>query len=130
MITLQYGRQKPQNGNKGTSVFDALAANIDLDDSHDHNGINGKPIQAYNLARGTRSILDTDFSLDVPSGWYTATVTMPPGYTLDTSNPFFIVVGGTYGGMSFIPDWTRNGGSNQSLIVWMPTPQTLNMVCL
>lgn len=129
MITLRYGRQKPQNGNKGLPVFDALAANIELDDAHDHDGVNSPPIASYKLSRGTRDIAASGFVLDVPTGWYSQNVAMPAGYTLDDSDPFFIVVGGVFGGMSFKPTWRRNGG-NLSLTVWLPSPLDLSMVCI
>lgn len=128
MITLTYGRQKPQNGNKGQPVFDALTANIDLDDAHDHNGTNSKKLESFNFNKGTRSILSGSFTLDVPTGKYYATVAMPSGYSLNTSKPYFFCVGGDYGGREVIPTWERNP-DDLNLKVWMPQPQTLTMVC-
>jgi hypothetical protein len=129
MITLRYGRRKPENGNKGSIVFSALSDNIDLDDSHDHNDVNSPKIKSFNLNKGSRSIAAGDYVLDPDSGWYAAEVAMPSGYSLDTCNPYFFVVGGDYGGMTFTPTWVRNGDAF-NLIVWMPVAQPLSMVCI
>jgi hypothetical protein len=127
MITLQHGRKKPQNGNKGLPNFDALSQNIDLDDSHNHNDVNSSRVNSFNLVKGTRVILDTDFTLDVPTGWYTVVVAVAAGYTTDDTAPIFTVVGGDYGGMQFTPTWSRNGG-NLNITIWMPIPQSMNVV--
>jgi hypothetical protein len=129
MITLRYGRRKPENGNKGSLVFGSLSHNIDVDDSHDHNDVNSPKIKSFNLNKGSRSIASTDYTLDAESGWYFASVAMPSGYSLDACNPYFYCVGGDYGGMAFTPTWVRNGDAF-NLIVWMPVAQPLTMVCL
>jgi hypothetical protein len=129
MITLRFGRRKPENGNKGSLVFESLSHNIDLDDSHDHNDVNSPKLKAFNLNKGSRSIGSADYTLDPDTGWYYVAVAMPSGYSLDSSNPYFYVVGGDYGGMTVTPTWVRNGDAF-NLIVWMPVAQPLAMVCV
>ena len=129
MKTLKYGRKLPETGNKGAVVFDALTNNINIDDAHEHNGINSEKVKSFNLTRGTRSIPAASFTLDPDSKWYYANVEMPAGYSLDTCTPSFFIVGGDYGGTAFIPTWNRNNGA-VSLTVWLPGPQALEMVCV
>jgi hypothetical protein len=129
MITLRYGRKKPENGNKGSLVFSALSTNIDLDDGHSHNDVDSPKIKSFNLNKGTRSIAQADYTQDPDSGWYYAVVPMPSGYSLDTCKPYFFCVGGDYGGMAVTPTWLRNGDPF-NLIVWMPVAQPLSMVCV
>jgi hypothetical protein len=129
MITLRYGRRKPENGNKGSLVFSSLVHNIETDDSHDHNDVNSPRIKSFNLSKGSRSIAAQDYTLDPDTGWFYADVPMPSGYSLDTCNPTFYCVGGEYGGMSLTPTWTRDGDAF-NLVVWMPVAQPLTMVCI
>jgi hypothetical protein len=128
MITLPYGRKKPQNGNKGLSVFDALAANIDIDDAHSHNGVNSGKIKSMNLERGTVSILNTAFTLD-PDGYYYGSVALPAGHSCQTSTLIFLCVGGDFGGVQCNPSWAQDGDEFH-IEIRLPFPQTLNLVCV
>lgn len=126
MITLQYGRQKPQNGNKGQIVFDALSANIDIDDAHDHNGINSAPLKSMNLERGGVEVIADDFYLD--GGKYRVDIELPPGYGVNSSLMMFLVVGGDYGGRQFTPTFLQDG-DEFNISVYMPFPQSFKLVC-
>lgn len=43
-VTLSYGRKKPSDGDDSAQWFDDLEDNVELDDSHDHDGINSAKI--------------------------------------------------------------------------------------
>lgn len=76
MIILSNGYKKPQTGDFGTVFFPALEDNIDLMNSHTHNGVNGERITGANLAASTQIITSPSF-VDQGNGYHRAIVTMP-----------------------------------------------------
>lgn len=85
--TLAYGRIKPQDGDIGDEIFDALENNIDLNDAHTHDGVTSAPIPSTNIQKTTQALLAANWSV-VGNGIYKQTVTMSTG-TFDNSIPMF-----------------------------------------
>lgn len=50
-ITLTYGRKKPSDGDDSAQWFDNLEDNVDLDDSHDHDGVNSAKIDSGSIEK-------------------------------------------------------------------------------
>ncbi len=82
MIILSKGYKKPETGDFGDIWFPALEDNIDLSNSHSHNGVNGEKISGINLASSTLTVLAASFA-DQGDGYWRATVTVPSGGLVD-----------------------------------------------
>lgn len=82
MIILSYGYKKPQTGDFGDVWFPALEDNIDLVNSHNHNGVNGEKINAISLVSTTLTVLAGDF-VDQGDGYWRAPVVVPSGGLVD-----------------------------------------------
>lgn len=109
--TLTFGLKKPETGDKGTPVFEALEDNIDLLDTHDHDGQNSKRMNSYNVSRGTVSVSDSEWSSS--GNLYRKTVTLPTGFSTANGSDFgkasirFFLSGGTYDGNECLPKIER-----------------------
>jgi hypothetical protein len=82
MIILSKGYKKPETGDFGDVWFPALEDNIDLMNSHNHDGVNGEKISALNLSASTATVLAGSFA-DQGNGYWRATVTVPGGGLVD-----------------------------------------------
>lgn len=82
MIILSKGYKKPETGDFGDVWFPALEDNIDLMNSHTHNGVDGEKISGINLAASTLTVLAASFA-DQGDGYWRATVTVPGGGLVD-----------------------------------------------
>lgn len=82
MIILSKGYKKPQTGDFGDVWFPALEDNIDLSNSHDHDGVDGEKISAINLLSTTLTVTAGSF-VDQGNGYHRATVTVPSGGLVD-----------------------------------------------
>lgn len=80
MITLTYGRKKPEDLDPGSIFWDALADNITLDDSHDHDGTDSARILTSNLTRGSVTVTSAAWTANA-DGTYKKSVTMPGAHT-------------------------------------------------
>ena len=112
MLTLPYGHKKLQNGDRGNTVFDALNYNIDRDDAHNHDGVNGEKIKTSNLAK-TTVLVDASFVPTVSLGIRSYVVPLPIGYnysTISTRYFFSGTVGGIAGG-EFFPSVSLSGSN-------------------
>ena len=96
MQTLTYGRQKPEDGDKHNVWWDALAANAEKDDAHDHDGSNSKKISISSLIQ-SQDISKASWVL-VSGGLYKQTVTLPAGIVYDDMHVRFLFDGGSYDG--------------------------------
>lgn len=84
MITLSYGFQKPQSGDKGTPFFTAMEANIQKLNDHTHDGSNSAPISAKSVASIQQALSAGDWvTYGGPPGFYRQLVTMPTGFVYD-----------------------------------------------
>lgn len=84
-VTLTYGYKNPQNGDKGSSWFADLNANIVQLNSHNHDGSNSAPIASNLITGGTVSVPSASWVLDV-AGRYKQDVTTPTGFNMDSHN--------------------------------------------
>ncbi len=82
MIILSKGYKKPETGDFGDIWFPALEDNIDLANTHSHNGVNGEKISGINLLASTLTVLAASFA-DQGNGYHRATVTVPSGGLVD-----------------------------------------------
>jgi hypothetical protein len=82
MITLSTGVKKPEVGDKGQIVFDALNNNTQIYNDHTHNGTNSAQIPSSGLAKGTLNLSAGDWVATVSGSGYKQTVTLPGVYTL------------------------------------------------
>lgn len=82
MIILSKGYKKPETGDFGDVWFPAMEDNIDLMNSHNHDGVNGEKISGINLLASTTTLLAGAF-VDQGDGYYRATVTVPSGGLVD-----------------------------------------------
>lgn len=89
VTTLPFGRKLPGRGDKGDPVFDALETNINLDDSHDHDGTDSDRIDTFNLSRSTTvAVTNSGWTGPDANGFYTKTVTFPAGHTLANGSQY------------------------------------------
>lgn len=82
MIILSKGYKKPETGDFGDVWFPALEDNIDLMNSHTHNGVDGEKISVINLLASTLTVTAASFA-DQGDGYWRATVTVPSGGLVD-----------------------------------------------
>lgn len=82
MIILSKGYKKPETGDFGDIWFPALEDNIDLMNSHTHNGVDGEKISGINLLASTLTVTAASFA-DQGDGYWRSTVTVPSGGLVD-----------------------------------------------
>jgi hypothetical protein len=112
MFVLPYGRKRLENGDRGNTVFDALNYNIDRDDAHNHDGVNGEKIKTSNLAK-TTVLVDASFPATISLGIRSYVIPLPIGYSYSTINTRYFFAG-TVGGLAggeFYPSVTVSGSN-------------------
>ena len=82
MIILSKGYKLPETGDFGDEWFPAMEDNIQLQNDHAHNGLNGEKIEGINLLSSTLTVLAGAFA-DQGNGYFRATVTVPGGGLVD-----------------------------------------------
>lgn len=82
MIILSKGYKKPETGDFGDVWFPAMEDNIDLMNSHNHDGVNGEKISGISLVASTLTVTAGSFA-DQGNGYHRATVTVPGGGLVD-----------------------------------------------
>lgn len=88
--TLSKGYKKPATGDRGSVWFSNLEDNIDLVNSHEHDGTDGEKIKSKNISSTTSSIASGDWGSDSGGSTYSATVTFPSGVTYENHTLSFI----------------------------------------
>jgi len=78
--TLTFGHKKPLDGEQGATVCDALEDNIDLDDSHTHDGSNSDNVDSATLGRSQVTVLTTGWNPD--GAMFKQTVTFPVAFSV------------------------------------------------
>lgn len=63
MQLLTYGYLLPEDGDIGDELFDAFENNIQLMNSHNHDGITGEKISSANVNKVTQNILSANWVL-------------------------------------------------------------------
>lgn len=84
MQTLTYGRKLPADGDRGSIWFDALEDNIQLNDTHDHDGANSPKLSSTAIVNSTQAISNANWGSPT-NGLYKQTIAMPGGLAYDTS---------------------------------------------
>ncbi len=116
MNTLTYGRKRPDNGDKGSAFWDALRANITLDDAHTHDGLDSPLIPASNLTKGSVAVTNSGWSAD--GTLYRKLVTCPGDFTFAGSVVRYFLNGGDDGGNEFYPKTLKASGT--TFYLYMP----------
>ena len=81
MQTLPYGLTKPEDGDRGQPLFDALAENFEHIDSHSHNGTNSPKLSVSAITRVVQNLDSADW---VASGiGFEQTVAITGGLSYD-----------------------------------------------
>lgn len=85
MLTLTYGFQKPQTGDKGSVFFPALEADIQQINDHTHNGTNSSKLTAA-ASKSVTQLINFVAWASIGNGEYSQTVTMPGAMLYDDYN--------------------------------------------
>ena len=96
MQTLTYGYKRPDSGDKGTTLFTALADNITRVDGHSHNGVDSPFLTAQAITGVPQTIAAGSWVSNGPTGFYRQLVTLPAGFDFDTVQISFRTSGGEY----------------------------------
>lgn len=88
--TLSKGYKKPSTGDRGSVWFSNLEDNIDLVNSHEHDGTDGEKVKSKNITATTSAIASGDWGADSGGSTYSATVTFPTGVTFENHTMTFI----------------------------------------
>ena len=92
MQTLSYGYKLPANPDTGDQFFPAMEFNIQRLNDHTHNGVNSAPI-----ASTQQSVLAASWAAaPIGGGLYRQLVTMPVGFSYDTTNIWFKISTGEF----------------------------------
>lgn len=76
MLTLSYGFQKPETGDRGSVWFPAMEDNITQLNSHTHNGVNSPQIAANAFVKPSSTITSAQWT-NLGGGSYSKVVTVP-----------------------------------------------------
>lgn len=97
MITLTYGQQIPEQGDRGVPLFQALEDNFTRTDGHNHDGVNSPLLTATAFVGIADTVpLANWVTYGGPVGHYRQAVTMHTGFLFDTCKITFRTVGGAY----------------------------------
>lgn len=97
MLTLTYGYKKPEAGDRGATLYQALEDNIQRVNDHNHDGLNSPLLNPQNFVGTPQTILAANWATyGGPIGHYRQTVTMAPGFLFDTTKIGFRTTGGAY----------------------------------
>lgn len=82
--TTTMGYKLPANGDRGSSYFPDLAANIALCDSHKHDGTDGVQIDPFSLNKTTSTIAAGSWAaVSGQAGTFRQLLTLPASYAWD-----------------------------------------------
>jgi hypothetical protein len=91
----------PETGDRSSVFSPAISEDLEILDSHNHNGVNSAKLDAKSLTKGSVTLLDSGWT-DTGSD-YRQLVTLPSGYDFDTCNIRAFINSGTYAGYEFVP---------------------------
>lgn len=86
MKTISYGFQEPEDGDKGSVWFPALASDIRQIADHSHNGVNSAQLSVRAIVTPTVSLPAASWSF-VEDGVYRQLMTLPTGIQFDAVIP-------------------------------------------
>lgn len=105
--TLSFGYKRPEVGDIGDPIFDALEDTITQLNDHAHNGTNSDRVSSGNLTRGSVSVPTTGWSAS--GSLYKQTVTFPSGWSAANGSSWgsagirFFFASGTYANQECFP---------------------------
>ena len=82
MQTLSYGYKRPQTGDQGSTLFQALEDNITRLNDHDHDGSDSAQLTTSSVVATTQSISSGSWSA-TSQGNYRQLVTLPGSLDID-----------------------------------------------
>jgi hypothetical protein len=88
MINKDYGIKKPESGDSGELVFDALGSNIDQQEAHTHDGTNSAKISAASISKSTVAVSSASWLTVTDKGWRKL-ITCPSGFNIESYLPIF-----------------------------------------
>lgn len=104
MLTLSYGYQKPQNGDKGSLFYPALAANSQQCNDHNHDGTNTQKLTAQSITAVAGTILIAGWlAAPIAGGLYRQLITMPPNMNFDNYGIQIQIASGANSGHRVLP---------------------------
>jgi len=116
--TTTMGYKKPQTGDRGSSYFPDLEHNIDLSDSHKHDGTDGVKINPKDLDHQISTIASASWAaVSGQAGTYSQTITMPTGYTMDTALIYVWINGGSDDGARIYPSIVKASSNTYTIYV-------------
>lgn len=115
--TLSKGYKLPDTGDRGSSFFGDLEANITLANSHSHNGVDGEKIDIKNLTVQSQTLLSAGWSADAGGSTYSQSVTMPTGTNFNDTIKQFQISGGGDDGTVIHPTVVKTGTSAYTVTV-------------
>jgi hypothetical protein len=98
--TLSKGYKLPLTGER--TFWSSLEFNIQLNNSHKHDGTDGEQIVAKDISKPTANLSAGSWTV-VGGGTYKQTVTVPAGYLVDNINPKFYITSGGQAGYQVHP---------------------------
>lgn len=122
MITSTHGVKLPEDGDKGTTVFDALNSNFEILRDHIHSGSDSGQIEMTDILKATPTTL-------AASGWvpssvasgYEQSVTCPGTVILSNCTMRFRVKSGTHANKFIHPTVVPSSVTQFKVIVNDPT---------
>lgn len=97
MITLTYGYKRPETGDRGAPLWQALEDNITRLDGHNHDGVNSPLLTAQSFVGVQQTLLAANWATyGGPIGHYRQLVTMAPGFLFDSTKIGFRTTAGHY----------------------------------
>lgn len=92
--TLSKGYKKPSTGDRGSSFYPNLEDNIELSNSHKHDGVDGEKINVKDLTVTSQTISSASWGADLGGSTYRQLITLPTGMTFNDMVPKFQISGG------------------------------------
>jgi hypothetical protein len=88
MQTLSNGIKKPEDGDRGSVFWDAMADNFQIQNDHTHDGNDSEPLPSTSITATSQNI---DTWTEVSTDMWRATVTLPTGITFSDFGMEFII---------------------------------------
>lgn len=118
MDTLSYGVKKPSSGDKGSLFFPALESNAQIQNDHDHDGVDSALIVAKNVTKG--SVTVTALSWIASGDYFRKLVSLPSGYVWGSHDVIVMLFDGvSVIGERLFPKLEQ--ASISTMYVYMPT---------
>lgn len=97
--TTSHNLVKPATGDRGTVFWPALEAAIQRLNDHTHNGTDSEALNPRYFSKTTNTLALASWSAVAgQTGTYRQLETVPTGYTVDGSNPKFMIGSGSDAG--------------------------------